>query len=283
MKISNLSIQPFTTGFMLKNITVPVDFSGESENALLFAAEIAKRVSARLTILHAQTSAENAQQDEEKLKFLKSNLQNVFGSDLDCETSLAPFDLAHILKSNLSTQKTHLIVMGTKGASGLKRILIGSNTVRVIAEVPVPILVIPGAARFEDFNKKGKNRVVFASDLEEIKNEASLDFLAEFMRLMIQPKLRILTVRPKNTSLNIQQGLQRKSLLSGFGDLVDTEIVTVFSSNVLDGIQFYLDKNTDTGMIVMISKDSGGLFQRHFTREMASVTHYPLLVLKEKD
>ena len=268
---------------MLKNITVPVDFSGESENALLFAAEIAKRVSARLTILHAQPSAENAQRDEEKLKSLKSNLQSVFGSDLDCETVLAPFDLVHILKSNASTQKNHLIVMGTKGASGLKRILIGSNTVRVIAEVPVPILVIPGAARFEDFNKKGKNRVVFASDLEEIKDETGFDFLEEFMQLMIQPKLRILNVRPKDTSLDYEKRLLRKSLLSSFEKVADTEKVTVFSSNVLDGIQYYLDKNADTGVIVMISKDSGGLFQRHFTREMASITHHPLLVLKEKD
>jgi hypothetical protein len=42
-----------------------------------------------------------------------------------------------------------------------------------------------------------------------------------------------------------------------------------------------VEKNTDTGLIVMISKDSGGLFERHFTQEMAAVTHYPLLILKE--
>lgn len=268
---------------MLKNITAPVDFSVESENALLFAAEIAMRVSARLTILHAQPNSQNTRQDDEKLNFLKSNLQNVFGSELDCETVVVPFDLVHAIKSRASSQNTSLIVMGTKGAGGLKRILMGTNTVKVIAEIKTPVLVIPGSARFEDFNKKGKNRVVLASDLEDISNETSLDFLAEFIQLMIEPKLRVLTVRPKNTKLNFQQELQRENLLSAFGESVDTEKVTVFSDNVMDGIKYYLEKNADTGMIVMISRDSGGFFQRHFTREMASATQYPMLVLNEKN
>lgn len=267
---------------MLKNIIVPVDFSEQAENALLFAAEVAKRVSSQLTIIHAQPNSDNPSLDEQKLKYLENKLKNSFGSDLQCESILAPFDLIHALKSQAGTPDTNLIVMGTKGASGLKRILIGSNTVKVIAEVKVPVLVIPEGAKFEDFNRKGKNRIVFATDLEETGNEAGYDFLSEFLKLMIQPKLRILNVRPKNTTLNHKQQLQRSSLLSGFGEEVETERITVFSSDVLAGIKFYLADHPDTGMLMMISRDSGGLFQRNFTREMASITHLPLLVLNDR-
>ena len=49
--------------------------------------------------------------------------------------------------------------MGTKGASGLKKILIGSNTsLNVLANTKVPVLVIPEVARFENFLKKRKKQ-----------------------------------------------------------------------------------------------------------------------------
>lgn len=267
---------------MLKNIIVPVDFSEQAENALLFAAEIAKRISSPLTLFHANPDPENPESDKQKMEYLVNKLKSSFGPELFCQSVLAPFDLVHALKSQAGNGEDHLIVMGTKRAGGLKRILIGTNTVKVMAEVKTLILVIPHDSKFENFNRKGKNRVVLATDLEETENEAGYNFLSEFLRLMIEPKLRILNVRPKNTSLNAKQELQRSALLSGFGEEVDTKRITVFSSNVLDGITHYLDSHQDTGMIVMISRDSGGLFQRHFTREMASITHHPLLVLNEK-
>jgi nucleotide-binding universal stress UspA family protein len=267
---------------MLKHIIVPVDFSEQAENALFFAAEISKRFSSLLTILHAHSNSDNTDLVKQKMNYLESKLKKSYESDLECKSILAPFDLIPALKSQVGTSETNLIVMGTKGASGLKKILIGSNTMRVIAELKIPILVIPEKVKFEDFNKKGKSRVVLATDLEETKNEAGFDFLSEFLHVIIHPKLRILNVRPKNTTLSYQQELKRSALLSSFGKEVETERITVFSNNVLDGINLYLDKNTDTGLVVMISRDSGGLFQRNFTQEMASITHHPLLVLIDR-
>ncbi|WP_380805065.1 universal stress protein [Shivajiella indica] len=268
---------------MLKNIIIPVDFSEQAENALLFAAEIAKRVSCPLIILHANPNQKAPSLEEQKMKYLETKLKNSFGSDFQCHSIFAPFDLIHALKSQIGTRNTSLIVMGTKGASGLKRILIGSNTVRVISEVKAHVLVIPESAKFEDFNRTGKDRVILATDLEETENKDAFDFLSGILQLMVNPKLRILNVRPKNTKLKPSKQLQRSSLLYNFKKELETEGITVFSNNVLDGINFYLDKHSDTGLVVMISRDSGGLFQRHFTREMASITHNPLLLLNDRD
>ncbi|GAB2484992.1 universal stress protein [Algoriphagus taiwanensis] len=266
---------------MLEKIIVPVDFSQEAENALWFAAEIGKRKSVPLSIIHCLSESESRSEEEKKIKDLKEKLTLTFGSELACDWELTDMDLVHAIKNRTLNPMNHLLVMGTKGASGLKRILIGSNTVRVISEIKTPVLVIPGVARFSDFVKKGKNRVVLASDLEEIKDESGMNFFEEFLKLMNEPKLRILNVRPKNTTLDYEKRLLRKSLISAFGEVADTEKATVFSNNILHGIQFYLEKNEDTGLIVMISKDTGGLFQRHFTHEMAAMTHYPLLILNE--
>jgi hypothetical protein len=171
--------------------------------------------------------------------------------------------------------------MGTKGASGLKRILIGSNTVNVIAKTKVPVLVIPGVARFENFLNKGKNRIVLASDLEVLENDEAINILKEIALLVVEPKVRVLSVRPEHTSLPDLKRLERDFLLSLFNPEIKSDRVTVFSSNVIEGINLYLDKNKDTGLMAMIARDSGHLIQKHYTREMASHTHLPLLVLHD--
>jgi hypothetical protein len=50
---------------------------------------------------------------------------------------------------------------------------------------------------------------------------------------------------------------------------------------VIGGINFYLSENSDTGLVAMVARDTGHLIQRHYTREMASHTHLPLLVLHD--
>lgn len=265
----------------MKSIITPVDFSKEASTAMMFAAELSKRASAMLTILHALHDNEKEEMVKKQMAEIEASLHQTFGSDLQCESIVVTGDLPTALNGRIGIQKPDLIVMGTKGASGLKKILIGSNTVKVIANVKLPILVIPEEIKFEEFNRKGKNRIVLSTDLEEIKNDSILNVLEEITSLMIEPKLRILNVRPKNTSLNSYQGMVRAALVSGFKDVLETQHTTVFSNKVLDGINFYLDKHTDTGMVIMIARDSSGLFQRNFTKEMASITHLPLLVLND--
>jgi hypothetical protein len=171
--------------------------------------------------------------------------------------------------------------MGTKGATGLKRIFIGSNTVDVIASVKVPVLVIPEVANFERFNNRGNNRIVLATDLEDVENDTVLDILKEIALLLIEPKIRVLNVRREGTSLDFDKGMERAALLSRFKPEIESDRVTIFGRDVIDGINYYLDKNDDSGLVAMVARDSGQLIQKHHTHEMASITRYPLLVLHD--
>ena len=216
-----------------------------------------------------------------KLDDLKSGLSNSFGPELKCATSLTHASLEDTLKEMTAAKGADLIVMGTKGATGLKRILIGSNTVNVIAKTKLPVLVIPEAARFENFKMKGKNRIVLATDLEVLKDEYSLDILKEIALKVIDAKVRLVSVRPKNTKLSPISSLERDRLLGFFSPELDVERITVFSSGVMSGINYYLRKNDDTGLIAMVARDSGFLIQKHYTHEMASHTHLPLLVMHD--
>jgi len=266
----------------MKTILAPVDFSDASTNSVSFAAELSKRSSARLVIVNILQKGEDENETKNKLKSLESDLKKSIDLDLKCESFLAHGNLITTLKKIIAVQRPDLIVMGTKGASGLKKILIGSNTVNVISKIKVPVLVIPEVARFENFINKGKNRIVLATDLEILENEKALDILKEIALLIIEPKVRVLSVRPKNTSLPNLKRKERDFLLSVFNPEIESERVTIFSSGVISGINFYLSqRDTDTGLIAMIARDSGHLIQKHYTREMASHTHLPLLVLHD--
>ena len=56
--------------------------------------------------------------------------------------------------------------MGTRGASGLRKYVLGSNTTSVIEVSHVPVLAVPELGDFKHF----KN-VVYASDLTHIEKE----------------------------------------------------------------------------------------------------------------
>jgi nucleotide-binding universal stress UspA family protein len=264
----------------MKTILAPVDFSDASDNSVSFAAELAKRSTARLVIVNVIQKDEEEEEVKEKLKALVAGIVKSFA--IECESSLAHGNLTTTLKKIIAVQQPDLIVMGTKGASGLKKILLGSNTVKVLSNIKVPALVIPEVARFANFFQKGKNRIVLATDLDLLENEKALDILKEIALIIIESKVRVLSVRPKNTKLSGSKRMERDFLLSFFNPEIESERVTVFSSNVIEGINFYLsERSADTGLVAMIARDSGHLIQKHYTREMASHTHLPLLVMHD--
>src|SRR5688572_32514277 len=126
----------------MKTILALVDFSEVSTNALSFAAELSKRTSARLILSHILQKPEDEAEAIQKLNTIEADLKNSFDSELNCESSVANGNLIDTLKKIITARHPDLIVMGTKGASGLKKMLIGSNTVKVIANTDLPVLVI---------------------------------------------------------------------------------------------------------------------------------------------
>lgn len=265
----------------MKTILAPVDFSEVSLNALSFAAEMAHRGAAHLLIVHCIPNEKGVEASEDKLFSIISDLKQVHGAELNCDSVLIEGNLIEGIERTISVEPADIIVMGTKGASGLKKLLIGSNTVKVIANIDVPVLVIPEVARFSGFQDRGRNDVVLASDLELLENGNLMDVLKEIALLIADPKMKVLNVRKKGEDLSDPKREERASLLDFFGKDLDTERITVFSDNVINGIEYYLSRNKKAGLVAMVSRDSGELFQKHYTWEMAAHTNVPLLVLPD--
>jgi nucleotide-binding universal stress UspA family protein len=140
-------------------ILCPVDFSDLSDLALKYAAAGAQAFGATLVVFHAQrfmlpayftpgqiaelTRQHRAEQDRAK-QFLRLHVRKTLGAqanDLSMKFDLAD---AHPVDAVLSAAKRHraeLVVMGTHGRGGAKRLWLGSVAENVIRQAGVPVFV----------------------------------------------------------------------------------------------------------------------------------------------
>jgi nucleotide-binding universal stress UspA family protein len=134
---------------------VPIDFSDNSLKALDFTLALATTKADRITLLHVvETHYDFASQVEfftkhqlqEGKKRGKELLASHGDSPISMKFRLVEGNPALQITQLAAKQKVDLIVMGTKGASGITKTLIGTVAVSVVREASCPVLIIPEAA-----------------------------------------------------------------------------------------------------------------------------------------
>ena len=168
----------------MKTIIVPIDFSEYSEYALNAAAILAKKHKADILVLHMlELSTMHAYGEEtqkahmEKALFYVELAEKKFVEFLKKDylegitvtTIIRHFKVFSELGEVAEENNADLIVMGSKGSSGLSEFFIGSNTEKVVRNSEIPVLVIKSKPVNWDVKK-----VVFATDFSE---EATPSFL----------------------------------------------------------------------------------------------------------
>lgn len=140
-----------------KQIICPVDFSESSVRALAYAAALARWYGAQLAVLHVVPTFEPMQvrgdlgepvqlltpmPRERVLEQLGQSLNVAALSSGAIPVAESGDPQATIIDQALS-RKADLIVMGTHGRRGFKRLLLGSVTEAVLRESPCPVLTVP--------------------------------------------------------------------------------------------------------------------------------------------
>ncbi len=144
----------------IETILVPTDFSAHAEHAVDHAVGLAKTFSARIHLLHAYSlpvpmtfpdtvALTQSFWDEvrayatEKLEEIRSR---VSGEGVSCEIEVIgelPFQAVVDTAERIGAD---LIVMGTRGLTGLKHVLLGSVAERTVRLSPCPVLTVKDAA-----------------------------------------------------------------------------------------------------------------------------------------
>jgi nucleotide-binding universal stress UspA family protein len=129
----------------LGRMLVATDFSPSSEAALRHAAELARLLPAEVLLLHIVAAESTETRIEEKFRqpLSSSRAGSVVGEQLVLQGDPAESILAHATRT-----KTRLIVMGTQGRRGMKRLLLGSVAEAVIRGAHCPVLTVRNRGRY---------------------------------------------------------------------------------------------------------------------------------------
>ena len=173
----------------MKKVLVPTDFSNNALKALSYAAEIAQKSGAviyLLNVIEPTINMATMQADSSKEKVvnersgdLKISLKTVASvyPSVEVKPYLAGGAVITSIIDFAEKEAIDLTVMGTKGASGLKKFFMGSVAAGVISKTKVPVLTVPVSYELE---KPGV--ILFATNQFE-KNKDLLDEMVYLARL----------------------------------------------------------------------------------------------------
>ncbi|EPR73410.1 putative universal stress protein UspA [Winogradskyella psychrotolerans RS-3] len=176
-------------------VLLPTDFSENSRNAINYAVQLLKNEKCTFYLFNAYTpviyhveyvlgypaqfglgdAVRNTSQNN--LNAIVSTLKDTYDNDNHKFETFARFEtLVSGIKEFVEEYKIDFVVMGTKGATGAKEVLLGSNTVHVFKEIKCPILAVPSSFSFE-----APHEILFPTDLDVEYNDSTLKILKELV------------------------------------------------------------------------------------------------------
>lgn len=163
-----------TTRIQLKNILFLTDFSHAAAGAIPFAAEVARRFGAKLYALHVRTPVVNPMTEpatwatlekaaEAEARIQRDALLRSF-PELKPEVRIEEGDFYSTLLELVEKKKIDLIVLGTRGRSGVGKFFLGSVAEEIFRKATCAVLTVgpfaPGAASWG-----GKlSEIIYATD-----------------------------------------------------------------------------------------------------------------------
>jgi universal stress protein A len=137
----------------VQNVLVPIDFSEPSEKALSYGMAFAKQFGAKITLLHViepsvypKEFGYGSASDSDRVKAATDRLRTLAQRKIEPAFPVQvlvgrgpPFEVIAAMSRDLDID---LIVIATRGYTGLKHVLIGSTAERVVRHAQCPVLVV---------------------------------------------------------------------------------------------------------------------------------------------
>jgi len=269
----------------MQTIIVATDYSEEAQNAVSYAASLARISNSKLALFNSYKitvhAANGLISPETITKLVKENRENL-------KQAAARISKKHQIPVEYYTKyssveeginelseelRADLVVMGMR-TNSLEYKLFGNTTTSIIKNAHYPVLVVPGGTVFKD-----PQRILFACDYQaisvssfQILKQLALKFNAELQILHIDTASRSNLDRSSKTSVlkDIEKSLQGINYF-----VMDEEDV---ERGIIKGIhEFKAD------MLLMAHHKKGfwsSIFNKSRTKEMALKVEIPLLALE---
>lgn len=251
----------------MKKIVVPCDFSDSAVQAFKFAVEIANQSKGEimllnvveLPVIHENVMMPTFSFEDTYLKEMKERADKDFAKMISKWAKEGPKVSMHVeygaptptISRFIDQKKADLVVMGTKGASGLKEFFVGSNTEKIVRWSPVPVISIKKSVKALSI----KN-IVFPSTLHEEEEELTMQ--VKFLQNFFKAKLNIVYV---NTPANFRTDVVTRKMMKDYAKrfMLKDYTLNIFNDlNEESGVAHFVSEiNAD--MIAMATHGRKGL------------------------
>lgn len=280
----------------MMNILLPTDFSDNSWNAINYATEFLKNKACNFYILNVNSLENvfvgdysynptpeilgeiNIEQSKPKLKeLIKRISQDIKPNKKHKFYSLSDYSyFLESIRKHVNEKNIDMIIMGTKGASGLKKCIIGSNAGDVITKVKCTTLIVPENAKYSNLKE-----IAYPTDLTLTY---PLNILEPFTDILnsVNANLRIVHINDSNASLSPEQH-SKKDLLNDYFEDFKPSFHFLTNKKVENAIQCFVESR-DIDMIAMVAKNLNYFQSILFHSKVEKITYHtriPFFVLHE--
>lgn len=241
----------------MKNILVPIDFSEQSVSAFRFALDIAAKSNAQVALLHiislpilhdSPVSIGGLRKPliDEFKEIAHQNLSRLIDRFYRERTKIKTHvvignHIHHIIINHIKKESFDLVVMGTKGASGMREWMIGSNTEKMVRTSPVPVLSVK-----QYMSVSTIKNIVFPTALDTT-NQEELVMKLKALQNLFQATLHIVWI---NTSSGFKSHSEIRQQLE---DFTERHMLRDFTINVFNYT------NEETGIVEFTNQIKGDL------------------------
>lgn len=238
---------------------VPIDFTFETENALMFALALAEKQAHKVVLLHIITNENERIAAEVKLSELVATT-----NDVAIEATVIIGNVLHDIGVIAEGIGASLIVMGTHGEVGLLSKILGSKTMRVLANSKVPIIIAQKETRFHTINT-----IVMTLDLEK----ESIQVVKHATKIGQLFDSKVVLVAAEQTDEFLQHKIElnlklSRNYLNEHG--LNTEIHLVSSKGYVKNLLAYCEEIGADMLAATYYQDSFFSFSEHLIKALAT-------------
>ena len=275
----------------MKTIIVPTDFSPVATNAMNFAVDMALNINASIILLHVFqvpvsmtdvpvvliSGDELKKSSEEKLESLKQSIRHITSGKQKVYTEAKIGDVVDELEDLCKLIQPFAVVMGTKGASGIERMLFGSITLTTIRHLKWPVIVVPPGKEYGN----GIKKIGFACDFKQVVETTPVQFIKQMVK-EFNAELHVLNVDYENKHFKPETP-EQSVLLHTLLEDINPNYHFINNADIENGINEFAETNNLDLMITIPKKHKllEGLFKPSSTKQLITHTHVPVMCVHE--
>ncbi len=275
----------------MKRILVPIDFSDQAKYASKVAASIARKTNSEIILLHmldipadtidpaSGSNLHGGAQNIYYMKGIKREFQKFmalpFFEGLNVIESVRFHKAFEGVIEESKEKDVDLIIMGSHGTSGLKEMLVGSNTEKVVRLSHIPVLVIK-----QDVDDFEINDIVYASDLGK-DSKKSFPNIIEYAK-MFDAKLHLLYINTVHNFISTKVLNEKIATFTKDFDL-NNYTVNVYSDTTIEEGILNFSSEINANLIAINTHNRSGLyhlFSNNIGKDLANHALKPVITFK---